>query len=295
MPLACASLLRSKLVRCFACLPWVGVLGFGMAPIRAAPSVASINLCADQLVLSLADSEQILSVSWLSADPEESMLANIARNHRLNYGSAEEILQLDPDVILGGAYTGAFTRRLLSNLGYEVVAVTPAQTLADIERNVLQVADAVGQPARGQAFVARFRERVEHLRNARIESPISAVVVRPGGFTVGRDMLADRFMTLAGLRNIAAENGLDRWGSLSMETLLLSEPELLIVSRYRRGQPSLANAALDHPALTALGRKLPTLSIPAGEWSCGLPQSLDSVARIQRTVHELAENPVSLR
>ena len=39
------------------------------------PKVASINLCADQHVLALADPEQVLTVSWLAADPEESLLA----------------------------------------------------------------------------------------------------------------------------------------------------------------------------------------------------------------------------
>ena len=68
------------------------------APARATPpSVASINLCADQLVLVLADPEQILTVSWLSADPEESLLAATAAHYPLNYGTAEELLRFAPD------------------------------------------------------------------------------------------------------------------------------------------------------------------------------------------------------
>ena len=52
------------------------------------PSVASINLCADQLVLTVAAPAQIATVSWLSADPEESLLAAEAARYPLNYGSA---------------------------------------------------------------------------------------------------------------------------------------------------------------------------------------------------------------
>ena len=51
------------------------------------PTVASINLCTDQLVLAIADPAQILTVSWLAADAEESMLAESAAKHTLNYGS----------------------------------------------------------------------------------------------------------------------------------------------------------------------------------------------------------------
>ena len=81
------------------------------------PKVASINLCADQHVLALADPEQILTVSWLAADPEESLLAAEAQRHVLNYGTAEEILKFAPDVVLAGTYTSPFTRTMLRRLG----------------------------------------------------------------------------------------------------------------------------------------------------------------------------------
>ena len=109
----------------------------------------------------------------------------------------------------------------------------------------------------------------------------ATVVVRPGGFTVGKHSLADELMTLAGMRNVAAEQGLDRWGSLSMETLLRSAPELLVLTGYRLAQPSLANMVLEHPALTRLRAERPTTTIPAAYWACGLPQSLDSAALLQ--------------
>ncbi len=107
---------------------------------------------------------------------------------------------------------------------------------------------------------------------------LATVVVRPGGFTVGKHSLADELMTLAGIRNVAAEQGLDRWGSLSMETLLRSAPELLVLTGYRLAQPSLANMVLEHPALARLRAERPTTTIPAAYWACGLPQSLESAA-----------------
>lgn len=251
------------------------------SPAAAAPRVASINLCTDQLVLSLADPEQVLTVSWLTADPAESMLAAEAARHTLNYGSAEEILRLDPDVVVGGAYTNEFTRRLLAELGLTVVAVEPAASLADVERNIALVAGAIGQAERGAEAVRALRQRAAALASARPERPVATVVVRPGGFTVGAGSLADELMTLAGLRNVAAEQGLDRWGSLAMETLLSARPSLLLVTTYRPDAPSLANAILEHPALARVSATLPTLAIDSSYFACGLPRSLDAVAAIQ--------------
>ncbi len=248
----------------------------------AKPRVASINLCADQLVLLLADPEQIATLSWLAADPEESLLAAEARRHALNYGTAEELLRHAPDVVIAGTYTNDFTRRLLARLGFAVVALEPETDVAGIAANLAIVARAIGQEARGERLIAAMHERRAHLEATRPAERPAAVVVRPGGFTVGADSLAHELLELAGVRNVAAEQGLDRWGSLSAETLVRSRPELIVFTGYRADQPSLANAALLHPALARLARSRPTVTVPTAYWACGLPQSLDSVEMVRQ-------------
>jgi iron complex transport system substrate-binding protein len=254
------------------------------APLAAEPlpKIASINLCADQHLLALADPEQILTVSWLAADPEESLLAAEAQRHSLNYGTAEEILKFAPDVVLAGTYTSPFTRTMLRRLGYRVVELEPEASVADIERNVRLVAEIVAQPERGERLVAALREDVRTIEANRPARKLAAVIVRPGGFTVGADSLANELLTLAGLSNVAAEGGLDRWGSLSMETLLRSSPELIVLTGYRSTQPSLANAVLEHPALRRLGAAQRSVTVHTALWACGLPGSIRAATLLQR-------------
>jgi len=246
------------------------------------PRVASINLCADQHLLALADAAQILTVSWLAADPEESLLAKEAQRHTLNYGTAEELLQFAPDVVLAGTYTSPFTRTMLRRLGYSVVELEPEASIADIERNVRLVAQVVAQVERGEQLVAKLRADVHAIETNRPAHKLATVIVRPGGFTVGADSLANDLLTLAGLSNVAAERGLDRWGSLSMEALLRSAPELIVLTGYRSTQPSLANAVLEHPALSSLGTTHRTVTVPTALWACGLPASVEAAALLQR-------------
>ena len=248
----------------------------------ANPRVASINLCADQHLLALADPEQILTVSWLAADPEESLLASEAQRYTLNYGTAEELLNFEPDVVLAGTYTSPFTRTMLRRLGISVVELEPEASIADIERNVRLVAELVGQVARGEQLVATMREQVRAIEANRPRRSLAAVIVRPGGFTVGAESLANELLTLAGFSNVAAERGLDRWGSLSMEALLRSAPEVIVLTGYRSTQPSLANAALDHPALARLGATQRTVTVHTALWACGLPRSIEAAALLQR-------------
>jgi iron complex transport system substrate-binding protein len=261
------------------------------SPAGRLPTVASLNLCTDQLVLALADDAQIRTLSWLSADPEESLLAARAADFPLNYGTAEEVLRFDPDVVVVGTLTSAFARSLLERLGYRVVEIPPAESIDDIVSDIERIAAAIGQPARGAAAVDALRAREAKLARTAPARRVGAVVLRPGGFTVGRGTLADELMALAGLDNLAADRGLDRWGSLSVETLVRSAPELLILARYRGDEPSLANGVFEHPAVARLGRHAASLVIQGAEWSCGLPQSLDSVAAMQRAAASRAGRP----
>jgi iron complex transport system substrate-binding protein len=264
-----------------------GLLALHASSTQAAPPlprVASINLCADQLVLAIADPAQIVTVSWLAADGEESLTPELAARYPLNYGSAEELLGFHPDIVIAGTYTNAFARALLTRLGYRVVELPPETSIAAIEANLRTVAHAIGRSAQGEAAIAAMRAHAQAIGSHRRPVAPRAVVLRPGGFTVGADTLADSLMTLAGARNVAAEQGLDRWGSLSIEALVRSAPELLILSDYRRHQPSLANAVLEHPVLAELAATHLTVRVRAAYWACGLPQSLESAAVLQRAL-----------
>jgi iron complex transport system substrate-binding protein len=246
------------------------------------PTVASINLCADQHVLTLADAEQIQTISWLAADPEESSFAAEAARFTLNYGTAEELLAFDPDVVMAGTYTSPFTRALLQRLGYNVVELAPENSVDDIERNLRLVGAAIGQAERSERAVAALREQRHAIEARQPADRFATVVVRPGGFTVGGDSLANDLMQRAGVRNVAAEQGLDRWGSLSMEALLRSAPDLIVLTGYRSSEPSLANTVLAHPALRRLGAERRTTTVPASLWACGSVRSLEAPEILQR-------------
>lgn len=245
----------------------------GASPARL-PSVASINLCSDQLVLDLAEPEQILTLSWLSADSEESMLADRARAYPLNYGSAEELIGVGADVVLAGTETSPFTRAMLRRLGSDVVEIAPASSLDEVERNLRAVGAAIGRSARAESVVAAMRAHIDSIRARQEHEPLSAVVVRAGGFTVGRDTLANELIGLAGLENVVAD--LDRWGSLSIETLLTTDPEVIVLTTYRSGEASLANSFFSHPALASIAGSGIQVEVPARYFACGAPESLDS-------------------
>jgi iron complex transport system substrate-binding protein len=123
-----------------------------------------------------------------------------------------------------------------------------------------------------------MRAGAESIRARAPGTPHTAIVVRPGGFTIGRNTLANELLELAGLENGVAE--LDRWGSLSVEALLSARPEFVVITRYRMDEASLANSIFAHPALTGIRAGQKILAIDARNVSCGAPASLDAAAML---------------
>lgn len=243
----------------------------------AQPSVVSINLCADQLLLNLADPEQILALSWLAADPEEALLAERAAEFPANYGTAEEVIELGPDLVLAGTYSNSFTLDLLRRLGYPVVTIPPATSLEGIAVNLRTIGAAIGQPHRAEAQVAAMFAQIDGIHASRPADGPRVLIVRPGGYTLERDSLGAHLLARTRLVNAAEDVGIDRWGSLSLESLLRVRPDVIVIARYRETDRALANTFLDHPALALVRQTLPTATIHARDWACGIPQSVETL------------------
>ena len=93
-------------------LLFVSPVSFSGPPTR----VVSINLCSDQLLLMLARPGQIASVSRLALEPNSSYMASEAARYPVNDAKLEQLLLLEPDLILAEGFTSPSFVRLLKHL-----------------------------------------------------------------------------------------------------------------------------------------------------------------------------------
>src|SRR3546814_21060735 len=91
-----------------------------------------MNVCTDQLVMQIARPERIVSLSFLSRDPQVSAMAAEAAVFPVNHGLAEEILPLRPDLVVAGSYTPRPTVPLLRRLGVPVLALAAETSIAAV-------------------------------------------------------------------------------------------------------------------------------------------------------------------
>lgn len=259
-------------------------LALGLGLIQAGPSVAakpmrivSMNLCTDQMTLALADPERILSLSYLAAKPDISVAARQAERFPLNHGRSEEILPLEPDIIVAGRYTSRPTVFLLQRLGYNLIEPDISRSLADIRARIRELGGALGEEDRAAALVRDFDARLEAAGPRAGGPKPTALYLQPNGYTAGRDTLVGDIIEQAGFENLGARFGLTGHGRIPLETLLAADPDVIITDEQRPHAPALAYEILKHPAIARLTARAHRVTVPVRYLICGMPETLRAV------------------
>ncbi|CAM3240272.1 iron complex transport system substrate-binding protein [Paracoccus aminovorans] len=263
---------------------WLACLALPVAA-DAPRRVVSVNLCTDQLAMMLAAPGQLVSVSYLARDPASSAMPEAAAGLPLNHGLAEEIFLLRPDLVLAGTWTTPATVDLLRRVGVPVAVFQPEDDLAGIRANIRRMGEVLGREAEAEALIARFEADLARLDDAPAPRPRAAIYAA-NGYTLGSDSLAGQIVILGGHANIADELGLAGGGTLPLESLLLSQPDLLILGRRYPGH-SRGEDMMDHPALRSVMRDTPFVVMSDPDWVCGTPRILRA-AQSLRTAGGLA-------
>jgi len=254
------------------------------------PSVMSINLCADQLVMLLADPPQIKALSRLSRDGAGSYYHELAASYPTVEASAEQILPHAPDVVLTGPYVSRYTRTLLADLGLRVESLEVATSLDGMLANITLVGDilqrvdkAASVVAAIQARLAEVEQRVELLDAAMVaagKQRPKAAVYDANGYTVGLDSIRGQAMSIAGWHNVAEDRGIESYGALALEDLIHLNPDALIESPYSAGTYSRGQMLTRHPALRQAGLNPFTLSLASNETICAGPWSVGIIEQL---------------
>jgi len=208
-----------------------------------APTIVSLNPCTDAILADVADPAQILALSHYSRDPRgTSMDLARARRFPVTGGTVEEVLALEPDIVVASDFLPPATRAALTDLGLRVETVGIASSIAGSEAQVRRIAALAGHPERGEALVARIEEAVA--ANTRRGEPVPAVLWQPGGIVPGQGTLVSAMMARAGFTNFSAAHGARQADYLPLETLLANPPRVLLVAGQERMQQHRALDAL---------------------------------------------------
>ncbi len=279
-------------------LVWVVFAAFcgSVQDVRAEGSpkrIVSFNLCADQLLLALADPAQIAGLSPYAVNPLLSVMTdNAAAFPRLDW-DAESVVNLKPDLVLGGPSHRPI-HAMLSAMGIRVVDVELIRNLADARRQAIEVGKLVGHPERGEALARQIEQAEARLSAIALKPPLTALVIQREGYREGPASLASGMLSIAGLRPPQRESAgaggfmsAQQGGFVSLEHLLTDGPDVLVLQDPPREAQDQGALFITHPALLARYGANRRIDLPERYTLCGGPpllQGLDYLATAIKTL-----------
>lgn len=230
--------------------------------------IVSLDYCADQFVLALADRDQIAALSR-GSQRDDSYFRERARGLRQTRGTLEEVLALRPDLIVrnfGGSWDA---EAVYARFDVPVLQVGDTPSFADARADLIDAARVLGHAERGDVLARDLDLRLARLRAEAPRERAPMIYLSAGGAVAGRGTLMDATITAAGGRNIWTGAS---WTVLPLERLIDTPPTLIALGFFdhRRTQMNMwtpgRNAVFRRALARAQTVQLPLASIACESW-----------------------------
>lgn len=242
-------------------------LFFTLSAAAATPQrMLSLDLCMDWTLAYHADPQRVAALSpTLKRYPVDW----IGDNWPGHDGTLEQIVQLQPDLVLVGQFSALMLRGRLSDLGYKV-AVLPLpgslEQVVDYERQLLELMGENPDKARSAP-----EWRIPAANAKRL------LLLGSNGIGTGRDTFEHQIIEQAGWRNYLEVSG---HVALDLEQIASDPPDAILFAAPEH--QALANRFADHPVLR---RSVPPegwLTTDYWRWQCPGPWTWDLIRQLNQ-------------
>lgn len=234
--------------------------------------IISMDYCADQYVLALAEREDILALSP-DADKKFSYLRDQADGIPQIRPVAESVLAAQPDLIVRSYGGGPLAPRFFSQAGIDVLQIGWTSDFESIRTVTRDIAAQMGVPERGEELIAAFDARLAAVTPR--DDDQNVLYVTPGGVTSGPNGLINDAFETAGLTNYETRAG---WHDLPLEQIATDAPDVLAVAFYDsiHQNPSIWSPS-HHPVTLNALETAETVPLDASWTSCGAWYLIDAI------------------
>lgn len=217
-------------VRCWAVLTLAGmfVMTQAVKPVR----IVSTTLVTDEITAALVEPSRITAMSLYSSDPVTGNVSDLAKRiNRFVDRSAEQIVGLNPDIVLSTRYGKIQLKQLIRAAGIPYSELTQFGSVKDIEANVRSIARALGEDKRGEEVIRDMQQKLDSagtlLRSER--RSWRAIYLAPGEWTAGTNTSVHEIFRYVGLRNAPAEAGIKGNVKISIEKIIEVNPDVIVI------------------------------------------------------------------
>lgn len=211
--------------------------------------IVSLTLGTDEVMLDLVGPERLIGVTYLASEEATSNIADhpaLAQVENVVEANPEQIISLNPDLVLVGAFTDQAVIEQLTNAGLTVFAVGSFNSVEAMQQNILTLGEVVGETAKAQEMVDEMSERlatVEAVVEGAQTEPPQVLYLSTDGWVAGSATTVDDMIIRAGGVNAAAEAGLADWNQVNEEVIIEMNPDVVIISPFVSDEEFLTKPA----------------------------------------------------
>jgi iron complex transport system substrate-binding protein len=257
------------------CARWIVAAALAMlgaslqVPAHAAglPRIVSMNVCTDQLLIALADPDQIVGLSRFSRDV--SWAADDISRFPILSGGAEDVLVLKPDIVVASLFDKRSTRELLKEHGLHVAEFAVPKNLDEAKVQIREMGEIVRHPDRATREIGRLDAAIARARLLVADKHYSVLPLSRRGWVSGSDSFVSSLLTETGLFNAAGDLGFGMGGFASLEAIVNLKPDFILVSQAGDRAGDDGQAFLLHPALERFYPATRRIVIPERLTECG--------------------------
>jgi len=222
--------------------------------------ILTLSMSTDEVVLGLVPPDHMVAVNSLLDDPVNVVPLAKEVEGRVTDPTVEEIAAMKPDLVIVPDW-GDITRvASLRDLGIPVVVCKGARNLEEIEATVRLIAQAVGEPARGEKLVQKMDDKLASITEQTSKIPDgekkTVVLISLMSTYGGSGSSFDDACKYAGVINGRAQAGIRDGQAMSKEQLVAINPDVLFLPTYNdHGSYDVASFRsqyLDDPSLQTI-------------------------------------------
>jgi len=219
--------------------------------------IVSQTLVTDEILLAICPPERIAALSPLATDSHYSNIVEIAQKLGRTVHHIEQLLALQPDLVLAARYNRAELLTLLNQVQIPAIQLNHFNQLQDIQENIRLVGYVIGEETQANALIHQMNTQLATIQSQIPKGQIPRVMSYSlEGFTAGQDTSFDAMLRAIGAINLSAEHGIRGIVNISSEQLIEWQPDFIVVGAALEQFATISQQLQTQPAFNALKGKL---------------------------------------